>query len=166
MVAKHPFKTVRVVDTKHWRRGRFRILGGPKFRILGGGQGEGANSQQAHDVVMTSMRPTSFRRHVPTRFLINQCQIIIIKLKEKAGGLLGDQRVCCPPPSKIIGPPPAPPPPLPTPIQNPHLAMQKCLTFISSKDHNSDKTKSGSINNPHAQIYRITICMQCLRNIC
>ena len=30
-----------------------------------------ANSQQAHDVVLTS-----FRRHVPTRFLINQCQII------------------------------------------------------------------------------------------
>ena len=43
----------------------------------------GANSQQAHDVVMTSMRrnnvaSTSFRRHVPTRFLINQCQIITI----------------------------------------------------------------------------------------
>ena len=47
--------------------GRFRILGGggggAKFRILGG-QG-GPNSQQAHDVVMTSMRrndvaPTSF----------------------------------------------------------------------------------------------------------
>ena len=41
----------------------------------------GANSQQAHDVVMTSMRlndvaSTSFRRHVLTRFLINQCQII------------------------------------------------------------------------------------------
>ena len=41
----------------------------------------GPNSQQAHDVVMTSMRhndvaSTSFRRHVPTRFLINQCQII------------------------------------------------------------------------------------------
>ena len=40
-----------------------------------------ANSQQAHDVVMTSMRRNdaasmSFRRHVPTRFLINQCQII------------------------------------------------------------------------------------------
>ena len=53
--------------------GRFRILGGPR----------GANSQQAHDVVMTSMRrndvaSTSFRRHVPTRFLINQCQIITI----------------------------------------------------------------------------------------
>ena len=52
--------------------GRFRILGGPRG---------GANSQQAHDVVMTSMRrndvtSTSFRRHVPTRFLINQCQII------------------------------------------------------------------------------------------
>ena len=34
---------------------------------MGGGQ----NSQQAHDIVTTSMR-----RHVPTRFLINQCQII------------------------------------------------------------------------------------------
>ena len=46
----------------------------------GGGKG-GPNSQQAHDVVMTSMRrndvaSTSFRRHVPNRFLINQCQII------------------------------------------------------------------------------------------
>ena len=45
-----------------------------------GAQG-GPNSQQAHDVEMTSMRrndvaSTSFRRHVPTRFLINQCQII------------------------------------------------------------------------------------------
>ena len=44
-----------------------------------GGQG-GPNSQQAHDVVMTSMRrndvaSTSFRRHVPNRFLIIQCQI-------------------------------------------------------------------------------------------
>ena len=41
----------------------------------------GANSQQAHDVVLTSMRrndvaSTSFRRHLPTRFLINQCQKI------------------------------------------------------------------------------------------
>ena len=41
----------------------------------------GPNSQQAHDVVMTSMRrndvaSTSFGRHVPSRFLINQCQII------------------------------------------------------------------------------------------
>ena len=53
--------------------GRFRILGRPS-----GGEG---NSQQAHDVVLTSTRrnnvaSTSFRRHVPTRFLINQCQII------------------------------------------------------------------------------------------
>ena len=43
------------------------------FRIWGGGQGGGANSQQAHDVVTTSMRrndvaSTSFRRRVPTRF--------------------------------------------------------------------------------------------------
>ena len=55
---------------------------------MGGGQGleywggqVGGNSQQAHDVVTTSMRrnnvgSTSCRRHVPTRFLINQCQII------------------------------------------------------------------------------------------
>ena len=46
-----------------------------------GGGGGGANSQQAHDVVTMSMRrndvaSTSFRRHVPTRFLINQCQTI------------------------------------------------------------------------------------------
>ena len=45
------------------------------------GGGKGANSQHAHDVVLTPMRcnnvaSTSFRRHVPTRFLINQCQII------------------------------------------------------------------------------------------
>ena len=54
-------------------------IGVGRFRILGGG----ANSQQAHDVEMTSMRrndvaSTSLRRHVPTRFLINQCQIITI----------------------------------------------------------------------------------------
>ena len=40
---------------------------------VGGGKGGGANSLQAHDVVTTSMRrndvaPTSFRRHMPTRF--------------------------------------------------------------------------------------------------
>ena len=62
---------------------RFRILGGggggARFRILGGARGP--NSKQAHDVVMTLMRrnvvaSTSFRRHMTTRFLINQCQII------------------------------------------------------------------------------------------
>ena len=53
----------------------------------GGGQGleywggRGPNSQQAHDVILTSMRrndvtSTSFRRRVPTRFLIYQYQII------------------------------------------------------------------------------------------
>ena len=46
------------------------------FRILGG-----QNSQQGHDVVLTSMprndvASTLFGRHVPTRSLINQCQII------------------------------------------------------------------------------------------
>ena len=61
--------------------GKFRILGGGAMLEYWGGQGGGANSQQAHDVVTTSMRrnnvaSTSFRRHVPARFLINQCQII------------------------------------------------------------------------------------------
>ena len=62
--------------------GRFRILGwgGARFRILGM-PGRGAKSQKTHDVVTTSMRrndvaSTSLRRHVPSRFLINQCQII------------------------------------------------------------------------------------------
>ena len=59
------------------------FIGVGRFRILGGGGKGGPNSQQAHDVVMTSMRrndvaSTSFRRHVPSRFLINQCQIIKI----------------------------------------------------------------------------------------
>ena len=64
--------------------GRFKILGGQgsEYQNIGGGEAEGgANSQQAHDVVTTSMRrndvaSTSFRRHVPTRLLINQCKII------------------------------------------------------------------------------------------
>ena len=65
--------------------GRFRILGvgegRARFRILVWAKGGGPNSQQAHDIVTTSMRhndvaSTSSRRHVPTRFLINQCQII------------------------------------------------------------------------------------------
>ena len=109
-------------------------MGGPRFSILGGPRG-GPNSQQAHDVVTTSMRrndvaSTSFRRRVPTRFLINQCQIItflILKydiiensrielrgvvLPVQVGGLLGGQRVCWPP-SLIIGRGPGP---LPTPM--------------------------------------------------
>ena len=76
---------------------------------------------------MTSMRrndvaSTSFRRWVPIRFLINQCQIITflilkydiiensrielrgIVLPVQMGGLLGGQRVCCPPPPlKLLG---------------------------------------------------------------
>ena len=73
---------------------------------------------------------TSFRRRVPTRFLIKQCQIITflilkydiiensrielrgIVLPVQVGGLLGGgggQRVCWPP-SHIYCPPPPPPP--------------------------------------------------------
>ena len=89
---------------------KYRLNGVGRFRILG----EGANSQQAHDVASSS-----FRRHVPIRFLINQCQIIIIKLKEKAGGLLGGGggggKGYVGPPPKLLGGWPAPPPPLPLP---------------------------------------------------
>ena len=56
------------------------LIGVGRVRILRGLRGWG-DSQQAHDVILTSMRgndfaSTSFRRHVPSRFLINQCQII------------------------------------------------------------------------------------------
>ena len=55
--------------------------GGQGLEYWGAKRGGRANSQQAHGVVTTSMRrndvaSTSFRRHLPTRFLINQCQII------------------------------------------------------------------------------------------
>ena len=61
--------------------GKFRILEGGQGLEYWGAKGGGANSQQAHDVVMMWMRrndvaSTSFRRHVPTRLLINQCQTI------------------------------------------------------------------------------------------
>ena len=63
--------------------GRFRILGGPRFRILGGGAKGGPNSQQAHVVVTTSMRrndvaSTSFQHHVPTKFF-NKSVFLILK---------------------------------------------------------------------------------------
>ena len=87
---------------------------------MGGAKGGGANSQQAHDVVTTSMRrndvaSTSFRRRMPTRFLINQCQIITflilkydiiensrielrgIVLPVEVGGLLGAKGYVAPP---------------------------------------------------------------------
>ena len=123
--------------------GRFRILGGGGGGG-GGGQG-GPNSRQAHEVVTTSMRrndvaSTSFRRRVPTGFLINQCQIITflilkydiierielrgIVLPVQVGGLLGGPKgMLAPPPLKLLGglpPPPTPPlaPPLPTPMHN------------------------------------------------
>ena len=50
--------------------GRFRIFGGgggASFRYCGGGGKRGQ---------IPSRHMTSFRRHVPTRSLINQCQII------------------------------------------------------------------------------------------
>ena len=80
---------------------------------------------------------TSFRRRVPIRFLINQCQIITflilkydiiensrielrgIVLPVQIGGLLGGSKGMLAPPLKLLGgpgaPPPAPPP-LPTPM--------------------------------------------------
>ena len=120
--------------------GRFRILGGQGLEFWGAKGGGGPNSQQAHDVVTTSMRrndvaSTSFRRRVPTRFLINQCQIITllilkydiiensrielrgIVLPVQVGGLLGGgQRVCWPPLSNYWGGLAPLAPPLPTPM--------------------------------------------------
>ena len=60
-----------------------------------GGQG-GPSSKQAHDVVATSMRrndvaSTSLRRHVPTRFLINQCQIITFLILKS--DIIGNSRI-------------------------------------------------------------------------
>ena len=75
-------KLVYLNDFRHIGVGRFRILGGQGLEFfLGGGPKGGPNSQQAQDVVTTSMRrndvaSTSFRRRVPIRFLINQCQQI------------------------------------------------------------------------------------------
>ena len=116
----------------HRRRKVESIGGGPRFRIFGGPRGE-PNSQQAHDVVTTSMRrndvaSTSFRRRVPIRFLINQCQIITflilkydiiensrielrgIVLPVQVGGLLGGggggggaKGMLGPPPLKLLG---------------------------------------------------------------
>ena len=112
--------------------------GGERFRIWGGG----ANSQQAHDVVTTSMRrndvaSTSFQRRVPIRFLINQCQIITflilkydiiensrielrgIVLPVQMGGLLGGgggPKGMLPPPLSNYWGGLAPAPPLPTPM--------------------------------------------------
>ena len=124
------------ISISHRRRKVESIGGGARFRILGGPRGV-PNSQQAHDVVTTSMRrndvaSTSFRRRVPISFLINQCQIITflilkydiiensrielrgIVLPVQVGGLLGGgrgQRVCCPPLSNYWGAwPPLPPP--------------------------------------------------------
>ena len=115
--------------------------GGQGLDFFGGGGGGkgGPNFQQEHDVVTTSMRcidvaSTSFRRRVPTGFLINQCQIITflilkydiiensrielrgIVLPVQLGGLFGGgQRVCWPPLSNYWGGLP-PSPPLPTPM--------------------------------------------------
>ena len=74
------YKLVQIIFAGPLRSLGSFYIGVGRFRILGGAKG-GPNSQQAHGVVMTSMRrndvaSTSFRRHVPTRFVINQCQII------------------------------------------------------------------------------------------
>ena len=134
--------------------GRFRILGGPRFRIWGGKGGP--NSQQAHDVVTTSMgrndvASTSFRRRVPIRFLINQCQIITflilkydiiensrielrgIVLPVQMGGLLGGggggpKGMLAPPLSNYWGAWPPLAPPLPTPMT---LLLVICFQYYA-----------------------------------
>ena len=89
--------------------GRFRILGGGARLGIRGAKG-GANSKQAHDIVLTSMRrndvaSTSFRRHVPYRFLINQCQIttfLILKSDIIENSRIELKRIVLPVPSNQI----------------------------------------------------------------
>ena len=103
---------------------------------------------------MTSTRrndvaSTSFRRHVPNRFLINQCQIITflilkydiidnsrielrgIVLPVQVGGLLGGAKGYVGPPSQIIGGPGPPPLPPPSSYACVHLHLPiKCMVKI------------------------------------
>ena len=58
-----------------YRRRKVWNIGGPRFRILGGVRG--ANSQQAHDVLTTSIRRNDVAStSCAHKVLINQCQII------------------------------------------------------------------------------------------
>ena len=67
--------------------------------VGGGGQGVGGpKSQQAHDVVLTSMRRNdvalmSFQRHVHTRFLINYCQIISFLILKSDNNCIENSRI-------------------------------------------------------------------------
>ena len=136
----------------------FFFLGGGGGGGGGGGAG-GPNSQRAHDVVTTSMRrndvaSTSFRRRVPTRFLINQSQMITflilkydiienlriemrgIVVPVQVGGLLGGGQRVYWPPSQIIGglppPPPAPPPP-PPPVPTPMCSSVSIFSALHTQ---------------------------------
>ena len=90
--------------------GRLRIFGGGRQGLeYWDGRG-GANSQQAYDVVLTSMRrndvvSTLFRRHVPTRFLIKQCEIItflILKSDSIANSRIELKGIVLPVPSILL----------------------------------------------------------------
>ena len=118
---------------------------------MGGGQGlefGGGDSQQAHDVASTS-----FRRRVPTRFLINKCQIITflilkydiiensrielrgIVLLVQVGGLLGGggpKGMLAPPLSNYWGGAgPLCPPPLPTPMITQYMQCSMLIVVLS-----------------------------------
>ena len=98
---------------------------------------------------------TSHRRHVPNRFLINQCQIITflilkydiiensrieltgIVLPVQVGGLLGGGQMHVGPPSQIIG---GPGPPCPPP-----LFLRLC--FITPDDALASRAFSALINS-------------------
>ena len=112
---------------------------------MGWGQG-GPNSKQAHDVVTTSMRRndvtlTSFRGHVPTRFLRNQCQIItflllksdiIENLRIELRGIViigGGAKVMLAPLSNYWGAC-SPPPPLPMPMYANRNTKCKSKIFV------------------------------------
>ena len=139
---------------------------------MGGPRGGGANSQQAHDVVTTSMRrnnvaSTSFRRRVPIRFIINQCQIITfliliydniensrielrgIVLPVQMGGLLGGPKGMLAPPLKLLGGPGPPWPP---------LFLRLCLNYQKTYNKHISLYAKICIYNPATNTKHIVLC--------
>ena len=125
---------------------------------------------------------TSFRRRVPTRFLINQCQIITflilkydiiensrielrgIVLPVQVGGLLGGQGyVAPPPPLRLFG---GPGPPLPPPLLRLWWLFEHCRYLLSSVSVlNAHKHENTNINQLFAGSYKPRMLFFLLINV-
>ena len=118
---------------------------------------------------------TSLRRHVPTRFLINQCQIIsvfIIKsdiiensrielrgivLPVQVGGLLGGPKGILAPPLKLLGGGLAPP--LPTPMNFCQMVISPAMGLKMEGD---EKITSRN-NRKEKEIRNVSASHECPR---